>query len=329
MEEQGKCPASISSLPLPGAAEQLPSENFAGIVNAAQTAPASIHRRDNFDGSPRHRSGFWKIAGASGNDYEKRRLLRVRCCALWRSAAQENRAPEFFHVRRRKKRRFPAMSTSPAAEMERSFNAPTAYHADKLPAELELLPPERRVFAPDASQTPNISLCVKGALAAFICYLIFTMFAYQGFTPRSSLCRLLTFNHRASVKKGFCALPARFSADCLRGCTDVYFPERHSLGGFCFVRRSHGAGAYVHFGTQAFLTALSDRIASSNVLSKVTDLHRAQSVRDRFVGMPLVYRLWIHQQPALAVSALKTMRAKIGGTSFTLLARLPACRMLT
>src|SRR5882724_10958659 len=178
---------SISSFAFSGAAEQLRLLKLAGVIEpvlkqrqlelTAQiilidrlvTAAAALENR------PR----------ADGNNSEKSRLLRVAdACALWRAALKEHRLPNLSTLPPEEGSGDPGHEARPLiAEMEHVVQLlPKAYHPDKLPEELKLpLARKGGAFAPDAFTNPEyIHFAVKGALAAFICYLIFTMFAYQG-----------------------------------------------------------------------------------------------------------------------------------------------------
>src|SRR6266404_1065949 len=326
--------SSISSFAFTGAAEQLRLLKLAGIVE-----PLLKQRQLQFtaeiilmDRLVTAAAALENWPAASGNDSEKRRLLRVAdACALWRSAVKEHRAPQLSTLPPEERSGDPGHEALPLlAEMERVVQLlPQAYHADKLPAELGL-PPARKggVFAPDAFTNPEyIHFAVKGALAAFICYLIFTMFAYQGIytsVVTCVVCSLSTIG--ASVQKGVLRLAGAVVGGLLGVVTLMYvFPKVDSLGGFWFPFAAVTAlAAYVHFGGPSisycgFQMGLAFFKCALQSYGTYTEL---RVVRDRFVGIALgliVFgvinsRLW-------PVSALETMRAKLADV-LRLLARL-------
>jgi multidrug resistance protein MdtO len=203
---------------------------------------------------------------------------------------------------------------------------PQAYRADKLPEELKL-PPARKsgAIAPDAFTNPEyLHFAVKGALAAFICYLIFTMFAYQGIYTSVITCVVCSLSTiGASVQKGVLRLAGAAVGGLLGVFTLIYiFPNVASLGGFWFPFAGVTAlAAYVHFGSPSisycgFQIALAFFKCALQSYGTYTEL---RVVRDRFVGIALgliVFgfinsRLW-------PVSALKTMRAKLASVLRTL-----------
>src|SRR6266404_3515273 len=270
--------------------------------------------------------------GADGNDSEKRRLLRVAdASALWRAALKEHRAPNLSTMPPEEKGGSASHDLLPLlAEMERVVQLlPQAYHADKLPDELRLPPvPKGGALAPDAFTNPeHIRFAVKGALAGFICYLIFTMFAYQGIYTSVITCVVCSLSTiGASVQKGILRLAGAVVGGLLGVVALMYiFPHMDSLGGFWFPFGAVTAlAAYVHFGGPSisycgFQIGLAFFKCSLQSYGTYTEL---RVVRDRFVGIALgliVFgvinsRLW-------PVSALETMRAKLADV-LRLLARL-------
>ncbi len=325
---------SISAFAFSGAAEQLRLLKLAGMIEpvlkrrqlelTAQiilidrlvTAAAALENR------PR----------ADGNDSEKRRLLRVAdACALWRAALKEHRAPNLSSMPPEEKGSSASHDLLPLlAEMERVVQLlPQAYHADKLPDELRLPPvPKGGALAPDAFTNPEyIRFAVKGALAGFICYLIFTMFAYQGIYTSVITCVVCSLSTiGASVQKGILRLAGAVVGGLLGVVALIYiFPHLDSLGGFWFPFAAVTAlAAYVHFGGPSisycgFQIGLAFFKCALQSYGTYTEL---RVVRDRFVGIALgliVFgvinsRLW-------PVSALETMRAKLADV-LRLLARL-------
>jgi multidrug resistance protein MdtO len=326
--------SSISSLAFTGAAEQLRLLKLAGIVEPLLKRQqlqftAEIILMDRLVTAA---AALENWPAASGNETEKRRLLYVAdACGLWRSALQKNLTPNFSTLPPEIRSGDPGDEALPLlAEMERVVQLlPQAYRADKLPEELEL-PPARKggAFAPDAFTNPEyIHFAVKGALAAFICYLIFTMFAYQGIytsVVTCVVCSLSTIG--ASVQKGILRLAGAVVGGLLGVVTLMYiFPNVDSLGGFWFPFAAVTAlAAYVHFGSPSisycgYQIGIAFFKCALQSYGTYTEL---RVVRDRFVGIALgliVFgfinsRLW-------PVSALKTMQAKLANI-LHLLARL-------
>jgi multidrug resistance protein MdtO len=322
--------ASLSALAFSGAAEQLRLLKLASIIeplvrqhrleitgqiiliDRLVTAAATLENR----------------ATAGQTDSEKRRMLRVAdACALWREAINEQRAPNFSMLSFEDA----TLEALPLlAEMERVIKLlPEVYHQDKLPDELTLLPPGKgSAFVADAFTNPAyMHFAVKGALAAFICYLIFTMFAYQGIYTSVITCVVCSLSTiGASVQKGILRLAGAVVGGLLGVVALMYiFPHLDSLGGFWFPFAAVTAlAAYVHFGSPrisycGYQIGVAFYKCALQSYGTYTEL---RVVRDRFIGIALglvVFqlintRLW----PA---SALETMRAKLADT-FQLLARL-------
>src|ERR1700722_13316442 len=325
---------SISSFAFTGATEQLRVLKLAGIVE-----PLLKQRQLQFtaeiilmDRLVTATAALEIWPATSENESEKRRLLRVAdACALWRSALQKDRSPNLSTLPPGEKSGDPGHKALPlVAEMERVVRLlPQAYQADKLPEELKLPPVGKGgAFAPDAFTNPEyIHFAVKGALAAFICYLIFTMFAYPGIytsVVTCVVCSLSTIG--ASVQKGILRLAGAAVGGLLGVFTLMYiFPNVDSLGGFWFPFGTVTAlAAYVHFGSPSisycgYQIGIAFFKCTLQSYGTYTEL---RVVRDRFVGIALgliVFgfinsRLW-------PVSALKTMQAKLANI-FHLLARL-------
>src|SRR5882724_12896463 len=316
--------SSISSFAFTGAAEQLRLLKLAGIVE-----PLLKQRQLQFtaeiilmDRLVTAAAALENWPAAGGNDSEKRRLLRVAdACALWRSAMRENHAPNLSTLPPEERSGDPRHEALPLlAEMEHVVQLlPQAYHADKLPEELTL-PPARKggALAPDAFTNPEyIHFAVKGALAGFICYLIFTMFAYQGIYTSVITCVVCSLSTiGASVQKGILRLAGAVVGGLLGVVTLMYiFPNVDSLGGFWFPFAAVTAlAAYVHFGSPGisycgFQIGLAFFKCALQSYGTYTEL---RVVRDRFVGIALgliVFgvinsRLW-------PVTGLETMRAKL------------------
>src|SRR5258708_7335293 len=316
--------SSINSFAFSGAAEQLRLLKLAGMIEPVLKRrqlelTAQIILMDRLVTAA---AALENHLTAGQNDSEKSRLLRVAdACALWRAAIKDHRAPAFSTLLPEEKSRVVGDETLPLlAEMERVVQLlPQAYHADKLPDELRLPPvPKGGALAPDAFTNPEyIRFAVKGALAAFICYLIFTMFAYQGIYTSVITCVVCSLSTiGASVQKGILRLAGAVVGWLLGLVALIYsFPHMDSLGGFWFPFGAVTAlAAYVHFGGPSisycgFQIGLAFFKCSLQSYGTYAEL---RVVRDRFVGIALgliVFgvinsRLW-------PVSALETMRAKL------------------
>ena len=337
---EAKSPArfSISSFAFSGAAEQLRMLKLAGVIEPVlkQRQLELTAQIILIDRLVTATAALENHPRADGNDSEKRRLLRVAdACALWRAALEEHRAPNLSTMSPEEKGSSASADLLPLlAEMEHIVQLlPQTYHTDKLPDELRLPPaPKGGVLAPDAFTNPEyIRFAVKGALAAFICYLIFTMFAYQGIynsVITCVVCSLSTIG--ASVQKGILRLAGAVVGGLLGVVALMYiFPHMDSLGGFWFPFAAVTAlAAYVNFGSPSisycgFQIGLAFFKCSLQSYGTYTEL---RVVRDRFVGIALgllVFgvinsRLW-------PVSALETMRAKLADIFRVLanLAKLP------
>jgi multidrug resistance protein MdtO len=328
---------SISRLAFSGAAEQLRQLKLAGLVEpllkqrrlelTAQiilvdrlvTAAAALESRS--------------IADETG--LQGRRMLRVAdTCALWREAISEQRAPNFSALPQKENSMTGRGDRPMLAEMERVIELlPAAFQGNKLPAELTLPPAGKGgALLPDAFTNPAyIQFAVKGALAAFICYLIFTMFAYQGIYTSVITCIVCSLSTvGASVQKGILRLAGAVVGGLLGVVALMYvFPNLDSLGGFWLPFAAVTAlAAYVHFGSPrisycGYQIGVAFYKCTLQTYGTYTEL---RVVRDRFVGIALgliVFevintRIW-------PISALETMRGKSAGILHLLarLARLP------
>lgn len=325
--------APISALAFSGAAEQLHLLKLAStiepflkqhrveitgqiiLVDRLVTAAAALENR----------------AIAGDTDSQKMRMLRVAgACALWREAIEQQRAPDFSSSPPDEARVAGHEAHPLMTEMERVIQLlPEVFQRDELPVELTLPPAGKGgALAPDAFTNPTyMRFAVKGALAAFICYLIFTMFAYQGIYTSVITCLVCSLSTiGASVQKGILRLAGATVGGLLGVIALMYiFPYVDSLGGFWFPFGAVTAlAAYVHFGGPrlsycGFQIGVAFYKCALQSYGTYTEL---RVVRDRFVGIALgliVFqiintRLW-------PVSALETMRAKLADT-FRLLAQL-------
>lgn len=315
--------ASLSALAFSGAAEQLGLLKMASLVEPlvkqhsleikAQiilidrlvTAAAALENRE--------------IAGDA--DSEKKRMLRVAdACALWREAVNEQREPNFSMPSFKDESSVNLEAFPLLAEMERVIKLlPEVVHKNKLPDELTLPPSGKAsLLVPDAFTNPAyMHFAVKGALAAFICYLIFTMFAYQEIYTSVITCIVCSLSTiGASVQKGILRLAGAVVGGLLGVFALMYiFPHLDSLGGFWIPFAAVTAlAAYVHFGSPrisycGYQIGVAFYKCALQTFGTYTEL---RVVRDRFVGIALgliVFqlintRLW-------PVGALETMRAKL------------------
>src|SRR5258707_6986983 len=138
--------------------------------------------------------------------------------ARWRQAVLESHWPKLEGG-------FDVFANDPGAppmlmEMERVLQLVSSTNrAEGLPEELKKLPMALKggAIVPDALSNPAyLHFAIKGALAGFICYLIFTLTAYQGIytsVVTCIVCSLSTIG--ASVQKGVVRLAG--SAGCRVG----------------------------------------------------------------------------------------------------------------
>ena len=271
------------------------------------------------------------------NPQIQQRLLNLAdACARWRTAIKSQKPPEISGTL--------AVSAQtiadedalpPLAEMERAAELmPFTFPGQDLPEELKLASKQDKggMLARDAFTNPEyIHFAIKGALASFICYLIFTLASYPGIYTSvltCVVCSLSTFG--ASLQKGI----LRFTGAAVGGVLGVIslmyvFPQLDSLGGFWFP-----FGAIMALA--AYVTCGSPRISYCGfqiclafckcVLQTYGTYTELRVVRDRLIGIALglvVFgiinsRLW-------PVTALGTMRAKLSSVLRTLakLAGLP------
>jgi multidrug resistance protein MdtO len=269
-------------------------------------------------------------------DSEKTRLLRVAdACGVWRLAIKEHRAPAISKSSSGKNDGINQHDLVPfLAEMEHVIELlPSAFNGDNLPDELKLPPAQKGgVIVPDAfTNSEYIHFAVKGALAAFICYLIFTMFAYQGIYTSVITCIVCSLSTvGASVQKGMLRFAGAI-AGCLLGVIAVMyvFPHLDSLGGFWFpFTIATALASYVHFGGPrisycGFQIAVAFYKCVLQTYGTYTEL---TVVRDRMVGVALGLLVFgLINSKLWPVTALETLRTKLGDALRQLanLARLP------
>ena len=201
-----------------------------------------------------------------------------------------------------------------------------------LPDELRAFPTALKggAVVADAFRNPAyVHFAIKGALAGFICYLIFTLTAYQGIytsVVTCVVCSLSTIG--ASVQKGVLRLAGSAVGGVLGVITlTCIFPYLDSIGGFWFPFAAvTGLAAYVTFsGPSLSYAGYQIGLAFYKcVLQSFGPYTELRVVRDRLVGILLglaVFglinsRLW-------PVKAVETIRAKLAAALQTL-ARLAA-----
>ncbi len=260
------------------------------------------------------------------------RLRRMAAAtAMWRQAVLERRWPKLQEP-------VDVPAHVPGAppmllEMERVLHLVSKAN-EGLPDELKAFPmaPKGGAVVPDAFRNPAyVHFAIKGALAGFICYLIFTLSAYQGIytsVVTCVVCSLSTIG--ASVQKGILRLAGSAVGGGLGVLTLMYiFPNLDSIGGFWFPFAAvTGLAAYVTFsGPSLSYCGYQIGLAFYKcVLQSYGPYTELRVVRDRLVGILLglaVFglinsRLW-------PVKALETTRAKLASALQTLakLAGLP------
>jgi multidrug resistance protein MdtO len=313
----------INALAFSGAAEQLHLLKLASIVE-----PLLKQHRIEITGQIILVDRLVTAAAALENrptandtDSDKRRMLRLADeSKLWREAINERRAPNYSAL--------PLVETSAVSyearpllkEMERVIRLlPEVFHGDKLPAELTL-PPARQdgALVADAFTNPvYMRFAVKGALAALICYLIFTMFAYQGIYTSVITCIVCSLSTiGASVQKGILRLAGAVVGGLL-GVVALMFvlPHLDSLAGFWFPFGAVTAlAAYVHFGSPrisycGYQIGVAFYKCTLQSYGTYTEL---RVVRDRLVGIALGLIVFQIVNSCLwPVSTFEIMRTKL------------------
>ena len=192
----------------------------------------------------------------SANEAVQQRLRNLAdACARWRTAIKNHEPPEISGL--------PAVGATAVsdenalpslAEMERAAELmPLTFPGWELPEELKAEPNQEKsgFLAPDAFTNPeHLHFAIKGALAGFICYLIFTMSAYPGIytaTITCIVCSLSTVG--ASLQKGV----LRFAGAAVGRrsripIADVYLPAPRLAGRLLVsLWRRHGPGRLRQF----------------------------------------------------------------------------------
>ena len=272
----------------------------------------------------------------SATEATQQRLRNLAdACARWRTAIKNHTPPEISGTATAAAAVSEREASPSLAEMERAAELmPFTFPGQELPEELKPAPDRDKsgFLAPDAFTNPeHFHFAVKGALAGFICYLIFTMSAYPGIytaTITCILCSLSTVG--ASLQKGTLRFAGAAVGGALGFITLMYiFPHLDSLGGFWFPFGAVIAlAAYVNFGSVrisycGIQICLAFCKCTLQTYGTYTEL---RVVRDRLIGIALgllVFgfinsRLW-------PVTALGNLRAKLGSIlrAFAKLASLP------
>ena len=273
----------------------------------------------------------------SANEAVQQRLLNLAdACARWRTAIENHKPPAISSVPAADAGTISDQDALPVlAEMERAAQLmPLTFPGRELPEELKPAPNQDKggFLAPDAFTNPEyIRFAIKGALAGFICYLIYTLSAYPGIYTSVLTCVLCSLSTvGASLQKGI----LRFAGAVVGGVLGIIslmyvFPQLDSLGGFWFPFGAVIAlAAYVNFGSVRISycgvqICLAFCKCTLQTYGTYTEL---RVVRDRLIGIALgllVFgfinsRLW-------PVTALGNLRAKLASIlhTFAKLASLP------
>jgi len=260
------------------------------------------------------------------------RLRRIAgAVAAWRQAILERRWPRF-----QEPVDVPSQSLGVPPmllEMERVLHLLS--EAEKgTPDELKGFPtvPKGGAVVADAFRNPEyVHFAIKGALAGFICYLIFTLSAYQGIytsVVTCVVCSLSTIG--ASAQKGI----LRFAGSAVGGGLGVLtlvciFPYLDSIAGFWFpFAVVTGLAAYVTFsGPSLSYGGYQIGLAFYKcVLQSYGPYTELRVVRDRLIGIVLGLTVFgLISNWLWPVKALETTRAKLASALRTLakLAGLP------
>jgi len=274
---------------------------------------------------------------SSATEATQQRLRNLAdACARWRTAIKNHTPPEVSGTATAAASAVTEQEAlPPLAEMECAAELmPFTFPGRELPEELKPGPNQEKsgFLAPDAFTNPeHLHFAIKGALAGFICYLIFTMSAYPGIytaTITCILCSLSTVG--ASLQKGTLRFAGAAVGGALGFITLVYiFPHLDSLGGFWFPFGAVMAlAAYVNFGSvRISYCGIQICLAFCKcVLQTYGTYTELRVARDRLIGIALglvVFGLindWLWP-----VRALETTRAKLASVlrSLAQLAALP------
>jgi multidrug resistance protein MdtO len=329
-----RSPASLALLALSGAAEQLHLLKLASVAEPFlkkhyQRVALQIILVDRLVSAA---SVLEEHGLRLPNAAIEARLRRVAgAVATWRQAVLERRWPEHQEPLEAPVQ----VSGVPPMllEMERVLQL-VSKAKEGIPEELKAFPlaPKGGPIVPDAFSNPAyLRFAIKGALAGFICYLIFTLTAYPGIYTSVITCIVCSLSTiGASVQKGTLRLAGSAVGGGLGIITLMYiFPHLDSIGGFwCPFAAVTALAAYVTFGSPAIsYGGYQIGLAFYKcVLQNYGPYTELRVVRDRLIGILLgltVFEL-INSQ-LWPVNALETTRAKLASAlrSLAKLAGLP------
>jgi multidrug resistance protein MdtO len=235
---------------------------------------------------------------AAPSDLIKKRLCHIAdACISWRQAIENRRPPANFSQPMESPTEVPESSALPSlAEMERVVGLiPLAFSSGAFPDELKSAPNQEKggVIMPDAFTNPEyVRFAIKGALAAFICYLIFTLAGYPGIYTSVITCLVCSLSTiGASVQKGVLRFAGAAVGGLLGVITLTYiFPRLDSLGEFWFPFAAvTGLAAYVNFGSPR-ISYCGIQIAVAFykcVLQDYGPYTELRVARDRLIGIAL------------------------------------------
>lgn len=272
----------------------------------------------------------------SATEATQQRLRNLAdACARWRTAIKNHTPPEISGTATAAAAVSEREASPSLAEMECAAELmPLTFPGRELPEELKPRPSQEKsgFLAPDAFTNPeHLHFAIKGALAGFICYLIFTMSAYPGIytaTITCILCSLSTVG--ASLQKGALRFAGAAVGGALGFITLMYiFPHLDSLGGFWFPFGAVMAlAAYVNFGSvRISYCGIQICLAFCKcVLQTYGTYTELRVARDRLIGIALGLSVFgFINSRFWPVTALETTRAKLASVLRTLakLADLP------
>jgi len=329
-------PVSLVSLALKGAAEQLHLLKLASIAEPAlkQNQAQLVAQIVLVDRLVTATCVLEEQGVGLPNEVIEKRLRRIaRAAARWREAVIAHSWPEVespVEGGPQDPGALPAM-----AEMERVLELVSRVKKEgSLPDELKVFPTALKggPLLPDAFRNPDyVRFAVKGALAGFICYLIFTLTAYQNIYTSVITCIVCSLSTiGASVQKGVMRLAGSALGGVLGVLTLTYiFPNLDSIGGFWVPFAAVTAlAAYVTFGSPAISYAgYQIGLAFYKcVLQSYGPYTELRVVRDRLLGILLGLAVFgVINTQLWPVKALAATRAKLASALRTLarLAGLP------
>ena len=273
----------------------------------------------------------------SANAAMQQRLRNLAdACARWRTAINHHEPPEISGASAANAGTTTDQDALPSlAEMERAAELmPCTFPGRELPAELRAAPglDKGGFLALDAFTNPaHLRFAIKGALAAFICYLIFTLAAYPGIYTAVITCIVCSLSTvGASLQKGVLRFAGSAVGGALGFVSLMYiFPHLDSLGGFWLPFGAVMAlAAYVNFGSlRISYCGIQICLAYCKcVLQTYGTYTELRVARDRLIGIALglvvfgVINRWLWP-----VTALDTLHAKLASVlrSLAHLAGLP------